>query len=299
MISSREFRQEKPEVFRGIPVAYGETIRDQESVDPLSGNTSHSPSLEKVYDWLEEKPHDLEASTWANLERIRANKRLELLYRGLTQQSIINLRLAAPEHGLNLADTDENPPNYLYTLTPSHRQKADVLLTRTSGAALLFNPADCPIINIVYYRKDQRAQAIAQIHAGAPGIQRDIIGKTLHTLEDTGLSPASAAVYISPHAQQYSIYGKSLDTARENGLDSYLHETSDPNHYRFDMRTASIDQLTDAGVPADQIEASTTDTMSDPRYYSQRIQSTQAATSQSDNPHIPPFGRNGVLFAKK
>jgi hypothetical protein len=47
-----EVHPSHPEIFAGLPLAYGETHRIPDG-DPLSGNTSHSAALEKVYPWLD------------------------------------------------------------------------------------------------------------------------------------------------------------------------------------------------------------------------------------------------------
>lgn len=297
MISHHEFSHETPEIFQSLPVAYGETLRDPESTSPISGNTSQSPSLAKVYDWLDPTP-DIPSEQWQLQERQRANLRLELLYRALTTQSRINIALAMPEHGTTIARVDDTPESYRHTIAPADRLKADILLTETDNTALVFNPADCPIVNLAFYRHGL-VDAIAQIHAGAKGIASDVVGKTLRSFAEQGLDSASAVAYVSPHGQTYTLYGPPLDNAHANGLSPYLSSTATPGHERFDMTTAVTDQLTEAGVPADQIQASLLNTLDDPHYYSQRVQSTQATASQSENPAIPPFARNGIMFVKK
>jgi copper oxidase (laccase) domain-containing protein len=216
----------------------------------------------------------------------------------MTSQSLINIALTLPEHGTTIADVDQHPDAYHHSLLASERQKADVTTTSEVARALLFNPADCPIVNIAYYR-DGLVQSIAQIHAGAKGIMSDVAGKALAQFKKRGLSPTDAVAYLAPHGQTYTLYGPPLEQAEQGGLGAYLHPTKQPGHKRFDMMAATIDQLTDAGVPFDQIQASYVDTLEDPRYYSQRIQSSRATESQQNNPDIPPFGRNAVMFVKK
>lgn len=296
MITSHEFSLKTPEIFRSLPVVYGETRRDPDGDDPLSGNTSQSPSLGKVYDWL--SPAPLAAKDqWIDNEQRRAQLRLELLYRTLANRSLVDIALTTPEHGLTLIDVDATPHTLAYDFT-GKRTVGDATLTRKSGKALLFNPADCPIINLASYSNGQ-VEAISQIHAGAKGITDGIVGISLRALATHGLKPASMVAYIGPHSKQYTLYGQPLETAEQIGLSSYLYPTKQPGHRRFDMAAAVTDQLTEAGVGIAQIETANVDTSTSPHYYSQRVQSSKATVSQKENPYIPPFARNGVMFAKK
>lgn len=295
----RETTTYTPEVFRGISVAYGEVLHDADSPNPLSGNTSHSPSLSKVYEWLQTTP-DLSLDDWVAAERLAANTRLEQLARSLAGRAEFAIALTMPEHGLTLVDTDHDPAAFDYHLPPALRVKADASLTAETYKGLVFNPADCPIVNLAYYRSGE-VEAIAQIHAGAKGLTQNIIGKTVAALSARGLSPEAALAYVSPHSHQYTLHGLPLEQALDAGLGSYFSETPTPGPVRkfhFDMTRLGKDQLVDAGVAADMIETSDTDTMSDPRYFSQRAQSTQATSSQHENPSVVPFARNGFMFMK-
>lgn len=296
MISSREFMVETPAIFSSLAVAYGETRRDPESLDPISGNTSQSPSLGNVYEWLSPVPA-IDADVWLAKEQKRAQTRLEFLYHTLAGRALTTVALSAPEHGTHLVDVDAEYNSVRYTST-SERTRGDATVTTKAATALVFNPADCPIINIAYPRNNSIA-AISQIHAGAKGITDAIIGTTLSDLAQRGLSPRSAVAYVGPHNKSYSLYGAPLDRAKEHGLTPYLTPLEEIGHEHFDMAAAVVDQLTDAGVKAENIQVADVDTFLDTRYYSQRQQSTQAAQSQALDPTIPPFARGAVMFLKK
>ena len=243
---------------------------------------------------------EISLDEWVSLERQKANERIERLAQALSGTADVAIALTMPEHGTTLADTDENPGYYSYLLPPIARTKADATLTRESRKGLLFNPADCPIVNLAYYQHSE-VGAIAQIHAGAAGLALNVIAKVVRELQTKGLAASSALAYISPHSRQFTLYGTAYERAVAAGLGAYFSEVpavEQPQRYLFDMTQASIDQLTDAGVSVDRIDTLPIDTMSDPRYYSQRRQSTEAASSQAENPDVPPFARNGFMLMK-
>ncbi len=294
----RELAHIKPEVFSGIPVSYGEVHRDPESDDPLSGNTSHSPrSLPTVYNWLTTKPPGIAVEDWVTAEQAKATSRLEALYTLLTQRTAINIALTLPVHGDSLADVDFQPEKYLHTLATSDRVHADATITHTPERGLVFNPADCPVVNLAYVNQSG-VEAISQIHAGIRGLTSDVIGQTIHSLQSRGLNPKDALAYVSPHALNFAIDGELLENVRAAGLESYIDTNRSPRGFRIDMSRLALDQLTAVGIPQDNIEIAPTDTMSEPRYHSEHIQSGSATERQSDNPAIVPFARNGIFFVK-
>lgn len=276
-----------PEIFRRLPIAYGETIRNIHSDNPLSGNTSHNPDgLQATFNSL--KQDEDGAAEWIRREQSQATKRLEALYRRLMggralAGSIINPK---PTHSTiaRRIDTAKGVAEFAHTIPYAKRRIADGVSTRLPHTPLVFNPADCPIINIAQVERDQDVSRIGQIHAGVQGIHDDIIGKSLPSL---GFTPRRTVAFISPHARGFTLRG-----AQQHELGAQLapYLTREGDEWPIDLTRAVIDQLTEAGIPERNIETSPHDSMRSPYYFSQRLQSDGRASS--------PFGRNAMMLIK-
>lgn len=282
-----EFILDKPEIFSGVNVSYGETRRDP-SVDSaeMSGNTTVSREvIERAR--LRFAPES-DPNEFYDLRSKEAYHRRGHLQRLLGFRA--GIALSRPEHGTTLIDTDAFKEAIITALGPTEpdeRQAADAVFTRTPNRATLFNPADCAIVNFANIKNG--VQATGQIHAGAAGLFDDIIGKSFWKLEkDYGLYPENMTVYVSPTSDTHTIYGGHLERAQSAGLQQYLKLT-EGQRYLFDMRRAALDQLEAAGVSSKNIQASMQDSSRSDTMYSQR-RSVEDDRSQ--------IGRNAVIFGK-
>lgn len=276
-----------PEIFRRLPIAYGETIRNIHSDNPLSGNTSHNPDgLQATFNSL--KQDEDGAAEWIRCEQLRATKRLEALHQRLIggcalAGSIINSK---PTHSTvaRRIDMPRETTKFAHTTPYAERHIADAVSTNLPHTPLVFNPADCPIINLAEVTRGRNVSRIGQIHAGVRGIHDGIIGKSIPSL---GFTPQHTVAFISPHARGFTLRGAWRDELGAR-LTPYL--TQEGDEWPVDLTRAVIDQLTEAGIPERNIETSPHDSMRSPYYFSQRLQDDGRAGS--------PFGRNAMMLVK-
>ena len=92
---------------------------------------------------------------------------------------------------------------------------------------------------------DARQEILALVHSGRQNLEEDGAYEFVDFLKDKmGCRPEDLKVYLSPHAQNFEIY--KLDNAK--------------------LAEVAREQLMQAGVPEDSIEASSVDTVTNSDY---------------------------------
>lgn len=282
-----EYYIETPEIFSGLPIAYGETRIDDCRKDfrkLMSGNTTYRPNI--IEQARQQYAKRRGKANWLNERQAEARGRIGHLRRLLGFNAIL---LTMPVHGTSsIVEGSSSLPRLDAERTDIDRIKADAIFTRENRIGTMFNPADCVIANTAFYENGD-VSATGQIHTGTNGLINNIIGKSLGRLRGQDLDPADALVYLSPLMHNYTIYGEPYEMAVARGLKSYL--SRDGERYRFDMKSLAIDQLIDSGVNPDNIRTSPIDTFESSEFYSNRQQ-----TEHQDGK--VPIGRNGIVFGK-
>jgi len=141
--------------------------------------------------------------------------------------------LAEQIHGNGVAVVDFPPPR-------SPIGEMDGLATAASGLTLGIYVADCAAI----FLADPRRRAIALVHSGKKGTERNILGEAVRAMrENFGTDPADLVAVVSPCIR--------------------------PPHYEVDFAAAIAEQGRDAGIGAFHDAAVCTASHPD-RYYSYR-----------------------------
>lgn len=135
-------------------------------------------------------------------------------------------------------------------------QGIDALITREPGCCICISTADC--IPIVLY--DNAHQVIAAIHAGWRGTVNRILRHTLdkmHTLYDTTGEDIIACIGPGISLPSFEVGDEVYEAFRENGFPmEYISEWKPETHkYHIDLWAANRLQLSDFGVPDNQIES--------------------------------------------
>lgn len=136
-------------------------------------------------------------------------------------------------------------------------QGIDALITRKPGCCICISTADC--IPIVLYDKEH--QAIAAIHAGWRGTVNRILRHTLermHTLYNTTGENVIAGIGPGISLPSFEIGDEVYEAFREKGFPmEYISEWKPETHkYHIDLWAANRLQLSDFGIPDNQIESS-------------------------------------------
>ena len=132
----------------------------------------------------------------------------------------------------------------------------DALITATPRVFLCLTIADC--VPVLLY--DRSAGAIAAVHAGWRGTTAGILGRALKLLFDEfGCSPSRVLAYLGPAASA-CCYTVGDDVASRFDRRFVIATHSGPV---VDLKQANLQQLIDAGVPARNIEVSSSCTISE------------------------------------
>jgi len=126
------------------------------------------------------------------------------------------------------------------------RFRCDAVITDFPGLAIMFLPADCPVVVLF----DQRKGILAQVHSGRSNILKNIAGKTARALkEDFFCNPDDIIVYFSPYlcARCHLLsYLGFLNNPEYGKIEPAIVEVE--NGWQFDMRKAIEIQLGLEGI---------------------------------------------------
>ncbi len=141
----------------------------------------------------------------------------------------------------------------------------DGLLTRQRNLLLTISVADCVPVLIF----DSRQKIAAAVHSGWKGTTKNIVGKTADfLLHELNSQPEDVVAFIGPSAGE-CCYEVGEDVARKFD-DAYKSGTSKQGKYKLDLKHAIESQLSEKGIPSDNIEISDHCTICDPRFHSYR-----------------------------
>jgi YfiH family protein len=140
---------------------------------------------------------------------------------------------------------------------------SDALITREPNVLLGITVADCTPI-LLY---EPKAKLIAAVHAGWRGTEQMIALAAVRKMVELGASPENIFAFIGASAsgEKYEV-GLEVATLFEEKHLVDLHN----GKFLLDVKSANLDQLLFAGVPANQIEVSPLCTISDERLHSYR-----------------------------
>ena len=126
------------------------------------------------------------------------------------------------------------------------RFKCDAVITDVPGLAIMFLPADCPVIVLF----DQKQGILAQVHSGRSNILKNIAGKTARVMkEDFLCNPSDIIAYFSPHLCgecHILTYLEFLNNPEYEEIASAIVEVK--GGWQFDMRRAIEIQLGLEGI---------------------------------------------------
>ena len=158
-------------------------------------------------------------------------------------------------HGESIAVV-ENPGNYAET---------DALVTEEKDLIVGVSIADC--VPILLY--DRAGQRVAAVHAGWRGTAKKILAKTVEHLLRTGRSdPREIFAFIGPSAG-VCCYEVGEEVVGNFSKDCYV-DSERFGKYKLDLKRVNSTQLTESGVPVENIEVSKACTICDENFHSHR-----------------------------
>ena len=147
---------------------------------------------------------------------------------------------------------------------------ADALITLEPGPVLVIMVADC--VPIVLF--DPVRHILAGVHAGWTGTVRGVTSAVLERLRALGSDPADLLVGIGPsiHPDRYQVGADVVEaaTARFGDRVGEVVRPDGTGAWNFDLWQANLIQLTDAGVPAAQVQLAGLDTGPGTPFFSHR-----------------------------
>lgn len=146
---------------------------------------------------------------------------------------------------------------------------ADAHWTNDHTVVLTANIADCcPVVFI-----DTNRHAVGLAHSGWRGTAASVAPKLLDTIltKVAGTSIETLLAWVGPCAggEHYEV-GREVAERFSPWPHAIKKHEDDPNKVKLDVRTSVVAQLQERGVPAEQIEVSTGDTIGLGRYHSYR-----------------------------
>ncbi|MDR0354397.1 MAG: polyphenol oxidase family protein [Deltaproteobacteria bacterium] len=146
--------------------------------------------------------------------------------------------------------------------TPEETKQGYDAIVAGGGQSLLIKLADCQGIIVL----DPASRALALIHNGWRGSVQNIVGLTVRAMaEKFSSAPSGFLAAVSPSLGPCCAEFKDYKTLLP---ESFLAFKDDRNHFDFPAITRK--QLTEAGIPAENIESADVCTRCSPEFYSHR-----------------------------
>ena len=134
--------------------------------------------------------------------------------------------------------------------------QCDALVTDVPGVFLCVSVADCAPIFLL----DNKKKVVAAVHAGWRGTATHLVRNTANMMDNVyGCNPKDIVAHIGPCASS-CCYTVGDDVALRFAPQFLKHDQS---RVTLDLKSASISQLTDLGIPNSQIEVSSYCTICD------------------------------------
>ncbi len=146
----------------------------------------------------------------------------------------------------------------------------DALITTETGPVLAVMAADC--VPLVLF--DPVRRVLATVHAGWGGTVRGVSSAVVGALRGMGCNPADLVVGIGPSISpaRYQVGAEVADAAKAafGPRASAVIRPDGTGAWTFDLWTANLIQLTEAGVPAARVEIAGLDTGPGTPFFSHR-----------------------------
>jgi YfiH family protein len=205
-------------------------------------------------------------------------------HRGPDVQLAVARRKRVCEHlGLpfsNLVAADQIHSAHVLRVRPSDRGRGntgretalhfvDGLVCGLPGVPVIQFSADCPIIIVV----DRRLRVFATAHASWRGTVAGIAAELVRQMvREFQVKPGELLAGIGPcaGAMEYEVGEEVLRIAQTRIEDAERHFPTEDGKRYFDLRSANLAQLIEAGLRPEQISVAAESTMSDRRFFSHR-----------------------------
>lgn len=159
--------------------------------------------------------------------------------------------------------------NITIVTEPVFHPQMDGLITTEKNLCLGILIADCAAVLIA----DRKNQVIAALHAGWRGAISNIIPDGIEIMLDSGAESREMEVYVSPCI---SIENFEVGEEVAEQFPDFCVNRTDYAKPHIDLKKFIHKQLTDAGIPPEQISMDDKCTVSDTTLYSYRRQKTES-----------------------
>lgn len=139
---------------------------------------------------------------------------------------------------------------------------ADGLVTAQSGVGLMLPVADC-VATVVY---DPGTRQLAMVHLGRHSTLTSLLKNTFNRMVEHGSNIDDILVWMSPSAQQESYVLTYFDQVNDPAWRPFCKQEPDGIH--LDLSGYNRQVCLDAGVTANHIEVSPTNTFTSDNYFS-------------------------------
>jgi len=183
--------------------------------------------------------------------KVEENRRRAAAALGL---ELADLVFCSQSHGRGVAVVDRTDRGRGTTSLADALPDADAVVTATPGVGLVVMVADC--VPLVLY--EPAAQVLACVHAGWRGTVARVVDAAIEAMTTLGGRPDRILAGIGPAIADYQV-GAEVAAAARHCFGTQVDELVQPDgtgRWRFDLKAANRRVLLDAGVQAENIEAS-------------------------------------------